>query len=193
MSFTGYNEVSEAALDNLANGPERIAFIKFDRNLSELLGRLANYPRNNSFGILVIELTAFSIASLRSAQFLSKAGFAGQVAPVLRQSLEAIAYALLFANSKEYAQAWLDREIDSGQKQKILGIDRKIGTFLKIKNENLFNLWRHSKRWLRLGQFLRAIHIRSEVQHGNLQGSLLIAETFLDGDWFYGLLTATKT
>ena len=145
MSFTGYNEVSEAALDNLANGPERIAFIKFDRNLSELLGRLANYPRNNSFGILVIELTAFSIASLRSAQFLSKAGFAGQVAPVLRQSLEAIAYALLFANSKEYAQAWLDREIDSGQKQKILGIDRKIGPFLKITNENLFNLWRHSK------------------------------------------------
>ncbi len=54
------------------------------------------------------------------------------------------------------------------------------------------NVLRHCKRWLWLDRILLLLKIRSKVQHGNLVGTIGICETFLDGHWFYGLLTAAK-
>ncbi len=54
------------------------------------------------------------------------------------------------------------------------------------------NIYRHCRRWLWLGHVLRALHVRSAVQHNNQMGSLRICQALHRGLWFYGVMTAEK-
>lgn len=92
---------------------------------------------------------------------------------------------------------WAIYNIESGathfELAKLAGFDsimiRDCSAYVRV---SFRNIWRHCKRWLWLGRLLQIIRIRSSVQHGNLEGTKAICETFLDGLWAYGLLTAVK-
>jgi len=92
---------------------------------------------------------------------------------------------------------WAIKDIDSGKEHfehaKNIGFRQVIiRDYSKYTRVSLRNLLRHVDRWLWLGKILVSLGLRSKVQHGNLAGSKDICETFLDGHWFYGLLTAQK-
>lgn len=93
---------------------------------------------------------------------------------------------------------WAIKDIDSGAEhfKHAEGVGFKnviIRDYSKYTRVSFRNLLRHVNRWLWLGNILKALGIRSKVQHGNIAGSKKICETFLDGHWFYGILTAEKT
>lgn len=92
---------------------------------------------------------------------------------------------------------WAVGDIDSGQEYfdtaSAAGFEniviRDCSKYVRVSFRNVL---RHCRRWLWLGKILLALGVRSRVQHGNLAGTVDICETFLDGEWFYGLLTAVK-
>lgn len=92
---------------------------------------------------------------------------------------------------------WAISDIDAGKEHFDMATQAGLEKIIirdcsKYVRVSFRNVWRHCKRWLWLGKILRAVGIRSKVQHGNLTGTIDICETFLDGHWFYGLLTAVK-
>ena len=60
-------------------------------------------------------------------------------------------------------------------------------TWISLKNLNKI-----SKRWLWIGKVLRALGVRSKVQHGNQVGSIQQFKALNKGLWYYGVITAVK-
>ncbi|MBK6904318.1 MAG: methyltransferase domain-containing protein [Saprospirales bacterium] len=54
------------------------------------------------------------------------------------------------------------------------------------------NLYKHGRKWWRLGQALTAIGIRSRIEKGNHRGAIRQFEALEEKAWFYGLGLAKK-
>lgn len=92
---------------------------------------------------------------------------------------------------------WAINDIDSGAEHYHMALESGFENILindcsAYVRVSFRNVLRHCKRWLWLGRILLSLKVRSKVQHGNLVGTIGICETFLNGHWFYGLLTAKK-
>ena len=54
------------------------------------------------------------------------------------------------------------------------------------------NLHQQARRWWRVGQALRFLHIRNPIQHGNHRGAICQFEALQAGAWFYALGLGVK-
>lgn len=107
----------------------------------------------------------------------------------------------LIQTEEDLLMSWLNRwaiaDIDSKEEHE--NHAKKEG-FIQIRVEDytpytwisLKNLHKISRRWLWIGVILRALGIRSKVQHGNQVGSIRQFEALQKGLWYYGVITAVK-
>ena len=107
----------------------------------------------------------------------------------------------LHSNGEKMLMSWLNRwaidDIDTQdehlQHAKKAGFrDIKIDDVTPNMEKSLRKLYENSKKWTWLSILMKLVRVRTQVQHDNLDASIVQYEALKDSAWFYAFISAKK-